>query len=151
MKKQFLTIAICSFLGGLAGSIVFSSTASLAAKEEHLYLTNFHNDNGNRIAVIAGAKGTGEGQLFLFNDNGKTEIQMGAYSKGMERGQTLFGMHDRFGYLRLLMRMHGPEDSPTVVMKDNTGKDRIVFGLDGTTQTPYFKYTNDRGEMVNLF
>jgi hypothetical protein len=69
----------------------------------------------------------------------------------MERGQTLFGMHDRFGYLRLLMRMHGPEDSPTVVMKDNTGKDRIVFGLDGTTQTPYFKYTNDHGEMVNLF
>ena len=154
MKKQILTIAICSFIGGMFGSALISSTQAVAKKqngEEHFYTTNFYNNDGKRIGVV-GSHNSGEGLMFLMNgNNGQTEIQMGAYGASSERGQTLFGMHDRAGHLRLLMRMHGPKDSPTIIMKDNAGQDKIVFGLDGTTQDAYFKYMNTRGEIVNLF
>ena len=150
MKYKYLTLAFFGFLGGLVGSIVFTSTASIAAKEGHLYLTNFHNNKGNRIAVIAGTQQTGDGQFFLFNNAGKSLIQMGSYPTGSEKGQSLFGMHDPNGYLRFLTRMHGPNNSPTVIMKDSAGTDRIVFGLDATTQNPYFRYLDSQGRMQNL-
>ena len=150
MKYKHLTLAAFGFLGGIVGSLVFTSTASIAAKEGHLYLTNFHNNNGKRIAVIAGSQPTGDGQFFLFNNAGKSLIQMGSYPAGLEKGQSLIGMHDPNGYLRFLTRMHGPENSPTIVMKDSRGSDRIVFGLDGTTQQPYFRYMDKKGRMQNL-
>lgn len=151
MSKHILVIALFSFLGGIVGSLIFSSGTSLAAKEQSFYTTNFFNNNGQRIGVI-GSHNSGEGTLFLMNGNtGKTEIQMGAYGTGSERGQTLIGLHDRNGHLRYLTRMNGSSDAPTIVMKDNTGTDRIVFGIDPTTQAPYFRYLDRSGNMKNLF
>lgn len=147
--KHFLFF-FCAFLGGVCGSVLFSATSSIAAKEERFYTTNFYNAQGQRIGVI-GAHGSGEGSLFLFNGNNKTTVQMGAYSRGVEKGQSLLGLHDKGGALRLLFRMHGQQDAPTVVMKDSRGADRIVFGLDGRTETPYFRYTDANGRWQNLF
>lgn len=147
--KNFLFF-FCAFLGGVCGSVLFSATSSIAAKEQRFYTTNFYNEQGKRIGVI-GAQGSGEGSLFLFNDKSKTTVQMGAYSRGGEKGQSLLGLHDRKGALRLLFRMHGGQDAPTVVMKDGRGADRIVFGLDGNTETPYFRYTDANGRWQNLF
>ncbi|MFK7839742.1 MAG: hypothetical protein AB8B83_05370 [Bdellovibrionales bacterium] len=150
MHKTFLTIATFSFLGGICGSIIMNSAPSIAAKAKSLYTTNFYNDDGKRVVTL-GSNNSEEGALFLFN--GKTQklqIQTGAYPSGSEKGQSLFGMHDTNGYLRLLLRMHGPKDSPTVILKDNTGSDRIVFGLDGSSQAPYFRYLDSSGRMQNL-
>lgn len=149
--KNILIIALFSFLGGIVGSVVLNVGTSYASKEERFYTTNFYNNDGKRIGVI-GAHASGEGTLFLMNGNtGKTEIQMGAYGHGGERGQTLLGLHDRNGHLRHLTRMHGATDAPTVVMKDNTGTDRIVFGIDPQSQAPYFRYLDRSGNMKNLF
>ena len=150
MSLKFVGLAFCAFLGGIAGSLCLSATQSYAAKkEEKFYTTNFFNDQGQRIAVI-GNQSSGEGTFFLFNSRGKPEIQMGAYGEGSEREQTLIGMHDPNGYLRLLMRMHGPKDSPTIIMKDHAGMDRIVFGLDPQTQEPYFLYRDKSGKDKHL-
>lgn len=133
MRYKYLTLALFGFLGGMAGSILFAAAPSIASKGKSLYTSNFFNDNGKRVATL-GSNNSEEGTLFLFNgSNQKLEIQMGAYPSGSEKGQSLIGMHDRNGYLRLLQRMHGPKDSPTIVMKDSTGTDRIVFGLDGSS------------------
>lgn len=75
---------------------------------------------------------------------------MGAYDSGSEKGQTLMGLHDKKGSLRLLMRLHGSQDSPVVVMKDRVGDDKLVFGLEGQDEMPYIKYRNKSGSMVNL-
>lgn len=146
MKSQFLWMALFAFLGGVAGSLTLGATQSYAAKrEQSFYTTNFYNDDGKRIGVIGAHPGAAEGILFVFNGNGQPEVQLGAYGEGSEKGQSLFGMHDRNGHLRLLMRMYGPKDSPTVVMKDSAGMDRIVFGLDGQTQEPFFRYRDRNG------
>ena len=150
MKYKYLTVATFGFLGGIVGSAIFASTPTIAAKAKSLYTTNFFNDDGKRVATL-GSNNSEEGTLFLFNgSNQKLEIQMGAYPSGSEKGQSLIGMHDRNGYLRLLQRMHGPKDSPTIVMKDNTGTDRIIIGLDGSSQEPYFRYLDSKGQMRNL-
>ncbi len=149
--KNILIIALFSFLGGITGSMLLNAGTSWAAKEQTLYTTNFYNNQGKRIGVI-GAHNSGEGTLFLFNGNsGHTEVQMGAYGQGSERGQTLLGLHDRNGHLRHLTRMHGATDAPTVVFKDSSGSDRIVYGIDPQTQAPYFRYLDGNGRWQNLF
>lgn len=150
MKHKFLTIATFSFLGGLIGSAAFTVTPTIAAKGKSLYTTNFFNESSQRVATL-GSNGSEEGALFLFNGGSqKLELQMGAYPSGSEKGQSLFGMHDRRGNLRYLTRMNGSKDAPTVIMKDSTGTDRIVFGLDENNQNPYFRYLDRGGQWQNL-
>ncbi len=149
MQYKFPVLMFCAFLGGMSGSILMTATPSLAAKAQSLFTTNFFNDNKERIAVI-GAHPGGEGTLFLFDGKGKTEIMMGAYPSGAEKGQSMIGMHDRNNHMRFLLRMYGAKDSPTMIMKDSAGRDRIVFGLDANSEKPYFMYSDDSGRMRNL-
>jgi len=149
--KKFAIIALFSFLGGITGSLIFSSGISWAAKEQLFGTTNFISPQGQRVGEI-GAHSTGEGTFFLFNGNNlETTVQMGAYGSGAERGQSLLGLHDRNGRLRHLTRMHGSTDAPTVIFKDNAGRDRIVFGIDPSTQEPYFRYTDKNNTVKRLF
>lgn len=151
MSKNLLVIALFSFLGGIAGSVIFSSGVSLAAKEQVFGTTNFLNLQGNRVGVI-GTHPTGEGTFFLFNGNNhQTLVQMGAYNSGAERGQSLVGLHDRNGKLRHLTRMQGSTDAPTVIFKDEAGRDRIVFGIDPVTEEPYFRYVDKNNKTNRLF
>ena len=149
MSVRHVVFALCAFLGGMAGSIVITAGTSFAAKEQSFYTTNFFNEKGKRIGVI-GSHPTGEGSFFLFDGKGNIEIMMGAYPSGAEKGQSMIGMHDRANKLRFLMRMHGSKDSPTVIMKDSAGRDKIVFGLDASTEVPYFRYTDQNGRWQDL-
>ena len=148
MSLKYLGLALCAFLGGIAGSLALTATQTYAAKEHSLYTTNFFNESGKRIAVI-GPK-AGQGSFFLFDGNGQVSLMMGAYPAGAEKGQSLIGMHDRKNNMRFLFRLHGSKDSPTVVMKDSSGRDKIIFGLDGNSETPYFRYIDSSGRWQNL-
>lgn len=104
---------------------------------------------GKRVAYI-GPGNDDQGMFFLFNPQGGVEIQMGAYDSGSEKGQSILGLHGRNGSLRLLFRLHGSNDSPVMVMKDKVGDDKLVIGLEGINESPYIKYRNSKGSMVNL-
>lgn len=101
-------------------------------------------------SYFIGAGKAGQGMLFLFNPQGITQAQLGAYDAGAEKGQTLFGLHDRAGSLRFLTRVYGPDDSPVIVMKGKNGSDKILIGLEGNDETPYIRYQNSSGAMVDL-
>mgnify|MGYP003631116443 CR=1 FL=1 len=150
MKKTYIFMALFGFLGGVFGSLLVSSTALYAASRDGNYRNvTVYNDQGKRVGFF-GPYNQGGGFMFLFNEKGQTEIQMGAYASGAEKGQTLIGMNDRSDHLRFLFRLHGSKDSPTLIMKDSRGQDRIVMGLDGQTEVPYFRYLNSSGVMKDL-
>lgn len=149
MKKHMLTFA-CGMMGGLFGAALFMSTPLHAALQKAQYRSvDVFNDAGRRIGTLSPGD-SGQGVLFLFSDQGKTTVQMGSYPAGGENGQALFGLSDPLNQLRLLMRLHEAENSPTLIMKDRYGVDKIVLGLRGENQTPYFEYKADDGRTVDL-
>jgi len=87
--------------------------------------------------------------------NGKESIQIatydGSYSK-TELGQPLISMYSPNSKLKLLFRLAGENDSPTIIMKDNRGKDRIVMGLalSHPDQEPYIKFYDKNGKRKNI-
>ena len=151
--KNALIIALFSFLGGLCGALILQIPAVQAQVKATLYnkdftTAQFFNNADNRVAFVGNYKESGG--LFLFDNMGKTAVQMGAYGAGSEKGQTLFGLHDRKNNLRYLTRLHGQKDSPTIIMKDDGGFDRLILGLDGASQMPFIKYLDDQGEIRDL-
>lgn len=99
---------------------VIVSTPLKAAVERASFASVELFSGGKRVGYI-GSGNAGHGSLFLFNPEGGVEVQMGAYDSGAEKGQTLMGLHDKKGSLRLLMRLHGAQDSPVIVMKGRVG------------------------------
>ncbi len=135
---------LCLIVGLLAG--IFMSGPLKAAGRNALEIFGV---GGQRVAYL-GPGTADQGMFFLFNPQGGVEVQMGAYDSGAEKGQTLMGLHGRNGSLRMLLRLHGANDSPVIVMKDKTGDDKLVIGLEGNSEAPYIKYRNSKGSMVNL-
>ena len=41
----------------------------------------------------------------------------------------MLGFTGNNGHLKMLLRIAGPNESPVLIMKDNSGNDRIVMGL----------------------
>ncbi len=143
--KRSLLCVFCLVFGVVVG--VMAATPLKAAVENKTY--DIFNNFSERIGYLGPGNG-GQGTLFLFNTKQGIEIQMGAYDSGSETGQSLFGMHDRKGDLRLLMRLHGNEDSPVIILKNKNGIDKMLIGLGGDAELPFIKYQNSKGEMVNL-
>lgn len=147
--KNIIIIALFSFLGGITGSLIFQIPAVQAKiTNENFSSIQFFNKNQNRVGFLGNYQE--KGGFFLFDEEEQTTIQMGSYGTGAEEGQTLIGLNDRNNALRYLLRLNGRQDSPTLIMKDSGGVDRIIIGLDGSTQVPYFKYIDGKGEMKNL-
>lgn len=142
--KYFLLI-VASFLGGVFGSYIFTASPLQAALQKVNYsAVQLYDSKGKRVGYL-GANNGQQGALFLFSPNGKILAQLGSYGSGAENGQSLFGLHDRSGNLRLLNRLYGGEDSPVIIMKDKQGRDRIVMGLEGHNGEPYLRVTDSYG------
>lgn len=143
-KSRLLVAALCLTVGLLFG-VLFSGPLAVAGQN----VLEAFGYSGHRVAYI-GPGNADQGTLFLFNPQDGVQIQMGAYDSGSEKGQSLFGLHDRKGSLRFLVRLYGANDSPVIVMKDKTGDDKLIIGLEGQDEAPYIKYRDSKGRMVNL-
>lgn len=149
--KKYVLIAVFSLIGGMAGSVLFQvSIAYAEARNVKFGQVQSYNKANNRVGFY-GVGREGQGKFFLFDENGDLRVQAGSYGVGSEKGQSLFGLHDRNANLRLLFRMHGQTDAPTLIMKDNAGSDKIVMGLDPNTQVPYLNFTDSLNQQRNLF
>lgn len=149
---MFLT---ASFAGGLVGSLLLQPGILLAAgtskqQSNTREFIDFYNQAGKRTGYL-GVGQSGQGTMFLFNSEGKISLQMGSYSGKSELGQSLFALHDREQRLRLLLRLDGPEDSPTIVLKDKFGRDKVVLGLDRFGEVPFLHYVDKHGAVKNVF
>lgn len=149
MRKTLLTFLIGA-CGGVFGSLLVSANPLDAAVSNARYSqVEVYNAQGSRTGFL-GSGSIGQGVMFVSDDLGNVRLQMGSYDTGAEQGQALLGMQDRMNNLRLLFRLFGPDDSPTVILKNKSGQDQIVMGLEGKPETPYFLYRNGKGQMVNL-
>ena len=148
-KQTFLVLA-SGFIGGLVGAIILNPQSLEAAISRGSFYELTTYNKGGKMTGFMGSGDVGQGSIFLFDENGQPRVQAGTYPAGSEKGQSLIGLSDRSNNLRFLLRLHGSKDSPTLVMKDNSGRDRIVIGLDGETQTPYFVSIDENGQMTNL-
>lgn len=157
MKKffQMLPVLLAGFAGGMAGAVLMQPTPLLAAQSsqkavpKNVIPLDVYNQNGKRVAYL----GPGEiqqGTFFVYDDQQNIRIQMGSYAGTREKGQSLIGLHDRNQRLRLLFRLAGREDAPTLILKDTYGRDRMVIGLEGTSEEPYIRIMDKNGVVRNL-
>lgn len=148
--KHTTLVILSGFIGGLVGSAVLNPQSLEAALSRGSFFdASFYNKSGKMVGY-AGSGDAGQGMVFLFDAQGKPRVQLGTYPAGAEKGQGLIGLSDRRDNLRYLFRLNGTKDSPTLVMKDSTGRDRIVIGLDGETEAPYFYFVDPAGAQKNL-
>lgn len=69
----------------------------------------------------------------LYGADGKLRLQFGTYGGSVsaaEKGLPNFTMYDNSGKLRLLFRLAGPNQAPVLILKDKSGRDRLILGLD---------------------
>lgn len=156
MKRflQILPVLVAGFTGGMAGSVLMQPSPLLAAQTAQTLPKNvqpldLYNQAGKRVAYL----GPGEilqGTFFLYDDKQNIRIQMGSYAGSREGGQSLIGLHDRKERLRLLFRLAGREDSPTLILKDIYGRDRLVIGLEGAAEEPYIRVMDKNGFVKDI-
>ncbi|MBI1215516.1 MAG: hypothetical protein GC185_06835 [Alphaproteobacteria bacterium] len=111
------------------------------------------SDLKNRKGISAFVNDGQPGQIF-YGDNGNIRIQLGTYTGAGERGLPLIALSDSGGNVRLLFRLAGDNQSPVMIMKDNSGKDRMVMGLgigSGTNQEPFLAVTDKDGKRKMIF
>lgn len=151
MKKllQMFPVLLAGFAGGLAGSILMQPAPLLAAQSQQpppksMTPLDLYNPNGKRIAYL-GPGQILQGTFFIYDEQQNVRIQMGSHVGGRDTGQSLIGLHDRKQRLRLLLRLAGREDAPTLILKDIYGRDRLVLGLQGGAEEPYIRVTDKNG------
>lgn len=91
--------------------------------------------------------------MFFFGEDGKPRLQLGMYTAAYEKGLPLVGLSDNAGRLRMLFRLAGENQSPVIIMKDKSGRDRLVMGLDlsGTNDAPFLSIVDAKGHKQNVF
>lgn len=149
MKKQFLLMTLSAFLGAIIAILLIAPSPLEAQGKRISGLFEIYNKDKQRVAII-GEGNEAQGTVFLFDERGNASHQLGTYGAGSEKGQPVYGMHDRQGAMRTLMRLYGPSDSPVLVMKDKAGYDKLVIGLRGDNETPYIQFVDNQGQTRNL-
>ncbi|MAF97338.1 MAG: hypothetical protein CMH26_01730 [Micavibrio sp.] len=139
-----LMALVCVVVGAVLSKPIMAGLNEVSQRAYRLL-----NDDGKQIGYYGSGR-IGQGTFFLFNPDGKLSAQIGSYENGSEARQSLLGLHDRDGTLRFLMRMYGPKDSPVIVMKDKTGDDTLLIGLDGADEVPFIRYRSRDGSMKDL-
>ena len=143
-------IAAFSFTGGFVGQAVFAPKAADAQGQSDRYFALRDQKNAKGIATYVS---DGQpGQVF-YGENGQMRLQMGTYNGAGERGLPLLALSDTTGHIRLLFRLAGENESPVMIMKDKSGRDRIVMGLQlgGAEQEPFLSITDASGKSQTVF
>ncbi len=153
MKKTvaaFFVIAVFSFTGGLVGQAVFAPKAADAQAQSDSYFAL--HDAKNAKGITTYVSDGQPGQVF-YGENGQMRLQMGTYNGAGERGLPLLALSDNTGHIRLLFRLAGENESPVMIMKDKSGRDRVVMGLQlgGAEQEPFLSVTDASGKSQNIF
>lgn len=159
---QCTVLALFSFAGGFAGQLYLGKNAvaqvidappETAAPRQPAKQNFFElGDRKNRKAIDLYVMDGQGGQVF-YDEGANLRLQLGTYSGAGERGQPMMGLNDSKGNIRLLLRLAGKNESPVLVMKDQSGTDRLVLGLSlsGGQQEPFLSVTDASGRRRDIF
>lgn len=152
MKSKYsniLILAVFGFLGGMFSQLVIAPEKSFAAASE--YIQRFFDKN-NKLRLDLGVYNNTPVQQF-YGEDGKLRIQLGTYIAPGEKGLPFIGLSDNNGNLRMLFRLAGSNESPVIIMKDKSQRDRIVMGLapSDADQEPFLAYFDKDGSKHMAF
>jgi hypothetical protein len=101
-----------------------------------------HAHNPDILQYFRNAKGQSQIDMGIFRNHavqdmygpdGSMRLQLGVYNdevRANEEGLPLAGLFDSKGRLRLLYRLDGSDQSALILMKDTSGINRLIMGLD---------------------
>jgi len=152
--SSIVLVVVSSFLGGAFSTALLQPPAVLAQAYRSLIGDKLQimNHQGTRTADIITPANAG-GLLNLYGEDGSLRIQAGTYSAAGERGLPLIGLSDNKAKLRMLFRLAGRNESPVLIFKDKSGRDRIVMGLDmsDSAQEPFLALIDKKGKKRPIF
>lgn len=153
MKRfgHILMVAAFAFAGGFAAQLLMGTATGHAdgvwQSVHGLMVSDEKNTKGIESYISDGQPG----QIF-YGEDGKMRLQMGTYPGAGERGMPLFSLNDNKGEIKMLLRIAGSSESPVIVMKDNSGRDRLVMGLSfDSSQEPFLSITGADGTSKDVF
>lgn len=140
-KKWFINLAVVAVFSLIGSGLVTA-----------LFQSGFAQAGGYASTVQTYTADGQPAQAF-YGEDGKMRIQLGTYNAAGERGLPLVGLSDNKGHLRMLLRLAGDNESPVLIMKDKTGRDRIVLGLalSDASEEPFLSVTDSAGARKAVF
>jgi hypothetical protein len=133
-KKFFISICVLA-LAGFAGGVFsdqFLKPAAEAARAAAASPTSFFFDSSGERRIDLGLFHDQTVQDFYGKD-GKLRLQLATYDGSVragEKGLPCFTLYDNEGKLKMVLRLDGPNQGPLIIMKDNSGTNRMIMGLD---------------------
>jgi hypothetical protein len=153
MKRfgHILLVAGFAFAGGFAAQLMMGTATGYADGAWQTAHALMVADDKNVKGIESYINDGQPGQIF-YGEDGKMRLQMGTYSGAGERGMPLLSLNDNKGEIKMLLRIAGASESPVIVMKDNSGRDRLVMGLSfDDKQEPFLSITGADGQAKDIF
>jgi hypothetical protein len=143
-KRLFLSVfllAVTGFFGGVFSDQFLRPAFEIIGAHRSSGMSTFVDGNGQKRMDI----GVYRDQPIqdLYGMDGKLRLQFGTYLGKIdvppgepnpyredEKGLPYFTLSDNEGRLKMVIRLDGPKQGPLIIMKDNTGTNRMIMGLD---------------------
>ena len=133
-KKVFLSVfilAVAGFLGGVFSDQFLRPSFEVIGAHRSSGLSSFVDGNGQERMDIGVARG--QAIQDIYGADGNLRLQFGTYDGSVradEKGLPSFTLYDNRGRLKMVLRLDGPNQGPLIIMKDNSGTNRMIMGLD---------------------
>jgi hypothetical protein len=133
-RKTFIHLVVLALFG--FGGGIFSDQflrPALAAMEHRRMsgMLDFFDEDGKERMDMGVYNG--QAQQNIYGADGKLRVQFGTYAgevRENEKGLPSFTLYDNDGKLKMVFRLDGPNQGPLIIMKDNSGTNRMIMGLD---------------------
>lgn len=160
IQKQiwaFCLLAASSFFIGATFNIVLHYTSAAASQFKasctgYFSVFDEFNSSGVEHCIMSGYSVEN-----IYGKNNKLRLQFGIYSPQIDPGEenlSFFGLYDTKGNLRLLFRLDGlgGNESPMILMKDTSGRNRVLMGLDlqAQNQDAFLATFNQQNYQTNM-
>lgn len=152
MTRSGLSIFLWAALGMAAGHLAVSAAGRLipsafAAGGDVVAARAFElvNEQGRRTVLMAMAR-EGSPALWFFDANGKARLNFCLY----EDGNAGIVLNDEDERAVQIFRTVGPKSAPVLVMKSQ-GRDRLVMGVNATSQEPFLVTWDSEGKKTAAF
>ena len=99
-----------------------------------------------RRQIVMGTSGEGSPGIWIFDRNGKVRLSIGLY--GDNNASVV--LNDEREQAVQIFRTVGAQSAPVLVMKSQ-GRDRIVMGLNGSSQDPFLVLYGADGSKQSVF
>jgi hypothetical protein len=155
--RSHLCVIVCSAIGMIIGHWLAAHLAwpgaraeaqSESASRAGVLSTRMLEVVGadGRRQIVMGTSGEGSPGIWIFDRNGKARLSIGLY--GDNNASVV--LNDEREQAVQIFRTVGERSAPVLVMKSQ-GRDRIVMGLNGTSQDPFLVLYGADGAKQSVF